>query len=102
MAGAGLRAAPTTSWVNHTYARIAAQGCLTGVEALVEIQATGCVPTREGRNGRLDVFQLGESEGVADFFVQVHPDAVWVREKHFHYARVKLLAGVSFDFLAGG
>ena len=58
-------------------------------------------PERLGRDG-LGVFELGEAEGIADFFVEVHPDSVGMRQEDLDYAGVELFAGVAFDFCASG
>src|SRR5580700_5129583 len=52
-----------------------------------------------GALGRSSVFER-EPERIANSFVQVHPDPVRVGQEDFHNARIKLSAGIPFDFLA--
>lgn len=50
----------------------------------------------------LDAFEFGEAKRIADFFVQLAPQALRLRQKDFHYPRIELLAGKQRDFFASG
>src|SRR5580658_9820116 len=68
---------------------------------------TGLLPdsrktASEGRCRSLEMRQLCQAEGVANFFMKLQPNAVRLGQKNFHNGRIKLGSGIPLNLLASG